>query len=53
MRFFIICPASCASGGPELLHQFSQCLTDLGIENYMLYISRAGIPQSVCPTPEI
>ena len=53
MRFFIVCPAQCASGGPELLHQFSQCLTNMGMENYMLYVSQTGIPQSVWPIPEV
>lgn len=37
-----------ATGGTELLHQFSKCLSECGIENYMIYPDRDGIH---CPTP--
>lgn len=52
MRFFIVCPANFASGGPELLHQFSECLTKKGIENYLIYLHDAGMMPTSCPTPE-
>lgn len=48
MRFYLICPANEATGGTELLHQFSRCLSDNGIENYMVYPNANGIQ---CPTP--
>lgn len=48
MRFFIVCPAYIATGGTELLHQFSKCLTDNNIENYMIYRNSNGVN---CPTP--
>lgn len=47
MRIFIISPAL-ATGGTELLHQFSQYLTQNGIENYMIYPDYNGVQ---CPTP--
>lgn len=49
MRVFIACPANLASGGPELLHQLSACLTELGVENYMVYWKRNGADN---PVPE-
>lgn len=49
MRVFIVCPAKLASGGPELLHQLSACLTELGVENYMLYWNQNGANN---PVPE-
>lgn len=49
MRFFIACMANYASGGPELLHQLSACLTNKGIENYMLYYNA---DPAVSPTPD-
>lgn len=51
MRFFIECPAYIATGGTELLHQFSKCLTDRGIENYMIY-EGVNPETSVSPTPD-
>lgn len=51
MRFFIECPAYIATGGTELLHQFSKCLTDRGIENYMIY-EGVDPETSVSPTPD-
>lgn len=50
MRFFIYCPAHFATGGTELLHQFSQCLSNNHIENYLIY-DELPINQSA-PTPE-
>lgn len=50
MRVFIVCPANMDSGGPELLHQFAKCLSDNGIENYMLYVDREMV---TCPTPDV
>lgn len=49
MRVFLVCPANVATGGTELLHQFSKCLSDAGVENYMLYPDANGIN---CPTPK-
>ena len=49
MRVFILCPANIATGGTELLHQFSKCLSDCGIENYMIYPTSDRIQ---CPTPQ-
>ena len=49
MRVFIVCPANIATGGTELLHQFSKCLSDNHCENYMVYIGGNGVD---CPTPE-
>ena len=48
MRVFMICPAMVATGGTELLHQFSKCLSDAGVENYMVYPNADKIN---CPTP--
>lgn len=48
MRVFMICPAMVATGGTELLHQFSKCLSDVGIENYMVYPNADKIH---CPIP--
>lgn len=48
MRVYLVSPANHATGGTELLHQFSKCLTDNGIENYMIYPDTNGI---LCPTP--
>lgn len=48
MRIFMVCPANFATGGTELIHQFSQSLTTLGIENYIIYPDADGIH---CPTP--
>lgn len=48
MRFFMVCPANFATGGTELIHQFSQSLTTLGMENYIIYPDADGIH---CPTP--
>lgn len=41
--------AGLATGGTELLHQFSRCLSDNGIESYMIYPDADSIK---CPTPE-
>ena len=49
MRVFMVAPANLATGGTELLHQYSYCLTKLGVENYMVYPNRDEIK---CPTPE-
>lgn len=49
MRVYLLAPANVATGGTELLHQYSRCLTDLGIENYMVYPNRDEVK---CPTPE-
>lgn len=49
MRFFLVCPANFATGGTELLHQFSKHLSEMGIENYMIYPDGDGIH---CPTPD-
>lgn len=48
MRMFIMCPAEYATGGTELLHQFSRALSDRGVENYMVYFNRR---ETECPTP--
>lgn len=48
MRFYLVSLADNATGGTELLHQFSKCLTDNCIENYMIYQGADGIQ---CPTP--
>ena len=48
MRFFVMCPASIATGGTELLHQFCSLLTQNGIENYMVYLGG----DKLHPTPE-
>lgn len=50
MRIFIMSPANCATGGPELLQQFARCLMDNGIEAYMLYPDAEG---TNCPIPEV
>ena len=50
MRVFIISPVNCATGGPELLHQFARCLIDCGVEAYMLYPDSDGVS---CPVPEV
>lgn len=49
MRVYLLAPANVATGGTELLHQYSRCLTDMGIENYMIYPNRDEIK---CPTPD-
>ena len=49
MRVFIMCPAKLATGGTELLHQFSYVLSCNNIENYMVYPNRE---KTICPTPE-
>lgn len=49
MRVYLLAPANVATGGTELLHQYSRCLTDLGIENYMVYPNRDEVK---CPTPK-
>lgn len=49
MRVYLVAPANVATGGTELLHQYSSCLTDMGIENYMVYPNREEIK---CPTPD-
>ncbi len=48
MRVYLLSTAGFATGGTELIHQFSKCLTDNGIENYMIYSGTDGIH---CPTP--
>jgi len=50
MRFFLVCPANLATGGTELLHQFSRYLSDVGVENYMIYADGDKIH---CSTPEV
>lgn len=50
MKVFIISPANCATGGPELLQQFARGLIDCGVEAYMLYPDSDGIS---CPVPEV
>lgn len=50
MRVYLLAPANVATGGTELLHQFSKCLTEMRIENYMIYPDRDEIR---CPTPDI
>lgn len=50
MRFFIVCPANYVTGGTELLHQLSWCLSNMGMENYMLYTG--GAP-GISPTPDV
>ena len=47
MRVFLPSP-NMATGGTELLHQFSQYLSESGIENYVIYPDSDGIQ---CPTP--
>lgn len=49
MIVYLVSPANMATGGTELLHQFSQCLTEMNIENYMVYPDRDEIK---CPTPD-
>lgn len=49
MRVFIISPADIATGGTELLQQFARCLTDYGIEAYMVY---PEAERAKCPVPE-
>ena len=49
MRVFIACPYGFATGGTELLHQFSQCLKARGIDCYMVYV---GVDCWGCPTPQ-
>lgn len=48
MRVYLLSPAYHATGGTELLHQFSKCLSDNGIENFMIYPDADKIH---CPTP--
>lgn len=48
MKVYIICPSKIATGGTELLHQFSFYLNENGIENYIVYTGET----SACPTPE-
>ena len=48
MRVYFVCHSNLATGGTELLHQLSSCLTNYGIENYMVYPNADGIH---CPTP--
>lgn len=50
MRVFIVCPSKLATGGTELLHQFSKCLRDRSTECYMIYLGDSDLE---CPTPEI
>lgn len=50
MRVYIISPAHYASGGTELLCQFSKSLSDSGIENYMVYVNADGVHS---PVPEV
>lgn len=38
MYFYILCPAECESGGPELAHQLCQILVGLGHQAYMYYV---------------
>lgn len=49
MRYFIACPANCATGGTELLHQLSWSLSNRGVENYMLYYN---VDPAVPSTPD-
>lgn len=48
MRIFIMCPPEFATGGTELLHQFSYVLSSMDIENYMVYPKKKEV---ICPTP--
>ena len=48
MKIYIDCPAAAISGGAELLHQFSQELTNRNVENYMVYYGDTD----GSPTPE-
>lgn len=49
MKVYIVCPANVATGGTELLHQFSKALSDNHCENYMVYVWWNGIDN---PVPE-
>ncbi len=49
MKVFLVSVANFATGGTELLHQFARCLTDNGIESYMIYLNADG---ARCPVPE-
>jgi len=37
-KVYVLCPASLATGGPELLHQLSFHLINIGINAFMLYV---------------
>lgn len=37
-KVYVLCPAKLATGGPELLHQLSFKLIEIGIQAFMLYI---------------
>ena len=50
MRVFIVCPARRATGGTELLHQFSKCLKERNVECYMLYLEKEKSLD--CPVPD-
>lgn len=49
MRVFILCPSKLATGGTELLHQFSKCLKERNVQCYMIYLGGSDLE---CPTPE-
>lgn len=50
-KIYIFCPANVTTGGPELLHQLSDYLTELKQESYIVYykdthIENAKIPEA-------
>ena len=49
MRVFLVGTKNMEAGGLEVLHQFSKCLTDNKIDNFMIYLGDDGIN---CPTPK-
>jgi hypothetical protein len=48
-QFYIVCPASVVTGGPELLHQVCKNLTDMGYKAKMLYYGNLETYESIVP----
>ena len=45
-KVYVICPASIATGGPELLHQFAHILREKGV-NAMMYYTPSNVENPI------